>query len=171
MSRAVPVTPRYGYDGVFLIRVPCQWGADDGGAQVMIIEILSMTLSMMCVVQFYQQTKKELEAHQTLLKFLAIQVVLIIFYTQNVSKSLQDTLLYSSLNLSKSTSPLTVSIVLLQSPDQGKRTHQTNPDDVLSLVGHRRPQHDALFRDGSDVYFPYFCIPPPTVSTPGPGGR
>ncbi|KAF5527444.1 Transmembrane protein 184-like protein [Colletotrichum aenigma] len=43
---------------------------------VMVIEILSLVTAMMCVLQFYQQTKKELETHQPLLKFLAINFLM-----------------------------------------------------------------------------------------------
>ncbi|KAJ0301802.1 hypothetical protein Brms1b_012283 [Colletotrichum noveboracense] len=49
---------------------------------VMVIEILSLVTAMMCLLQFYQQTKKELETHQPLLKFLAIKLVVFLFYVQ-----------------------------------------------------------------------------------------
>lgn len=63
----------------------------------MIIEILSLVTAMMCLIQFYQQTKKELEAHQPLLKFLAIKLVVFLFYVQSVSKSPAISFLYSNL--------------------------------------------------------------------------
>lgn len=71
--------------------------ADDRGTQVMIIEILSLVTAMMCLLQFYQQTKKELAAHQPLLKFLAIKLVVFLFYVQSVSKSPANSFLHSSL--------------------------------------------------------------------------
>ncbi|KAK7718584.1 hypothetical protein SLS64_002541 [Diaporthe eres] len=55
---------------------------------VMIIEILSLVTAMMCLLQFYQQTKKELGAHQPLLKFLAIKLVVFLFYVQSFIFSL-----------------------------------------------------------------------------------
>ncbi|KAH8746007.1 organic solute transporter Ostalpha-domain-containing protein, partial [Diaporthe sp. PMI_573] len=55
---------------------------------VIIIEILSLVTAMMCLLQFYQQTKKELEAHQSLLKFIAIKLVVFLFYVQNFIFSL-----------------------------------------------------------------------------------
>lgn len=71
--------------------------ADDCGTQIMIIEILSLVTAMMCLLQFYQQTKKELAAHQPLLKFLAIKLVVFLFYVQSVSKSPENSFLYSNL--------------------------------------------------------------------------
>lgn len=53
----------------------------------MVIEILSLVTAMMCLLQFYQQTKKELETHQPLLKFLAIKLVVFLFYVQTVSQT------------------------------------------------------------------------------------
>jgi hypothetical protein len=71
--------------------------ADDRGLQVMIIEILSLVTAMMCLLQFYQQTKKELEAHQSLLKFIAIKLVVFLFYVQNVGKSPANSFLCGNL--------------------------------------------------------------------------
>lgn len=88
--RAVPAMRRYGYAGDFLnesTQVLRTLLADDLDLQVMVIEILSLVTAMMCLLQFYQQTKKELEAHQSLLKFVAIKLVVFLFYVQNVGKS------------------------------------------------------------------------------------
>ncbi|KAK2758112.1 DUF300 domain-containing protein [Colletotrichum kahawae] len=58
---------------------------------VMVIEILSLVTAMMCLLQFYQQTKKELEAHQPLLKFLAIKLVVFLFYVQTEDGPIKPT--------------------------------------------------------------------------------
>lgn len=51
----------------------------------MIIEILSLITAMMCLLQFYHQTSKEMAQHLPLLKFLAIKLVAFLFYVQTVS--------------------------------------------------------------------------------------
>lgn len=40
---------------------------------------------MICLLQFYKQTKVELAAHRPLLKFVAIKLVVFLFYVQSVS--------------------------------------------------------------------------------------
>ena len=51
----------------------------------MVIEILSLVTAMLCLLQFYTQTKEELSHHQPLLKFFAIKAVVFLFYVQTVS--------------------------------------------------------------------------------------
>lgn len=40
---------------------------------------------MICLLQFYKQTKLELAVHRPLLKFVAIKLVVFLFYVQSVS--------------------------------------------------------------------------------------
>lgn len=54
----------------------------------MVIEILSLVTAMMCLLQFYHQTSKEMAQHRPLLKFLAIKLVVFLFYVQTVSANL-----------------------------------------------------------------------------------
>lgn len=50
----------------------------------MVIEILSLVTAMMCLLQFYHQTKEQIKQHNALLKFAAIKIVVFIFYVQSV---------------------------------------------------------------------------------------
>ncbi|KAL0943101.1 DUF300 domain-containing protein [Colletotrichum truncatum] len=53
---------------------------------IMVIEMLSLVTAMLCLLQFYHQTKAEI-IHQTpLLKFLAIKLVVFLFYVQTTGK-------------------------------------------------------------------------------------
>ncbi|KAH6619963.1 organic solute transporter Ostalpha-domain-containing protein [Boeremia exigua] len=49
---------------------------------VFVIEILSLVIAMFCLLQFYKQTELELSHHQPLLKFIAIKLVVFLFYVQ-----------------------------------------------------------------------------------------
>ncbi|KAK1624615.1 organic solute transporter Ostalpha-domain-containing protein, partial [Colletotrichum phormii] len=64
--------------------VYCKESKDPSHARiwVMVIEILSLVTAMMCLLQFYHQTSKEMSQHQPLLKFLAIKLVVFLFYLQ-----------------------------------------------------------------------------------------
>lgn len=112
---------------------------------------------MMCLLQFYQQTKKELEPQQPLLKFLAIKLVVFLFYVQTVS---QMPAMSSARQILKERLSLTAVLVHLQLPHEGKRTNQTHRDDILPLMGRWNPQHDSVLRDGGRVYLAHLCIPP-----------
>ncbi|PSN67366.1 DUF300-domain-containing protein, partial [Corynespora cassiicola Philippines] len=63
---------------------------------VQILEILSLVTAMLCLLQFYSQTKSFLAPHQPLLKFVAIKLVVFLFYVQSFTISL----------LTKSSGPL-----------------------------------------------------------------
>ncbi|KXH39636.1 hypothetical protein CSIM01_06691 [Colletotrichum simmondsii] len=58
--------------------VYCKESKDPSHAKiwVMVIEILSLVTAMMCLLQFYHQTSKEMAQHRPLLKFLAIKLVI-----------------------------------------------------------------------------------------------
>ncbi|KAK7456783.1 hypothetical protein Landi51_02059 [Colletotrichum acutatum] len=64
--------------------VYCKESKDPSHAKiwVMVIEILSLVTAMMCLLQFYHQTSKEMAQHRPLLKFLAIKLVVFLFYLQ-----------------------------------------------------------------------------------------
>ncbi|KAK1484412.1 hypothetical protein CABS01_13835 [Colletotrichum abscissum] len=64
--------------------VYCKESKDPSHAKiwVMVIEILSLVTAMMCLLQFYHQTSKEMAQHRPLLKFLAIKLVVFLFYVQ-----------------------------------------------------------------------------------------
>ncbi|KAI5919672.1 organic solute transporter Ostalpha-domain-containing protein [Camillea tinctor] len=49
---------------------------------VTVIEILSLVTAMLCLLQFYQQSKHVLAPHNPLLKFVAIKVVIFLFFVQ-----------------------------------------------------------------------------------------
>ncbi|KAH8589064.1 organic solute transporter Ostalpha-domain-containing protein, partial [Bisporella sp. PMI_857] len=50
---------------------------------IMVIEILSLVTAMLSLLQFYKQTKLELAPHRPLLKFVAIKLVIFLFYVQS----------------------------------------------------------------------------------------
>ncbi|KAF2010703.1 DUF300-domain-containing protein, partial [Aaosphaeria arxii CBS 175.79] len=64
--------------------VYCKESYDPGYARiwVFVIEIISLVTAMFCLLQFYKQTKLELAPHRPLLKFIAIKLVVFLFYVQ-----------------------------------------------------------------------------------------
>lgn len=46
---------------------------------------MSLVTAMMFLIQFYKQTKTTLKEHSPLLKFIAIKLVIFLFYFQTVS--------------------------------------------------------------------------------------
>lgn len=53
--------------------------------QLGIFETVSLVIAMMFLIQFYKQTKVALKEHSPLLKFIAIKLVIFLFYLQTVS--------------------------------------------------------------------------------------
>lgn len=51
----------------------------------MVFGIFSIAGAMLCLVQFFYQSSDILAPHQAVLKFLAIKLVVIVFYTEGVS--------------------------------------------------------------------------------------
>ncbi|KAM5346000.1 hypothetical protein ACJ41O_011861 [Fusarium nematophilum] len=49
---------------------------------VMIIEMLSLFSAMMCLLQFYHEVHHRIAEHRPMLKFLAIKIVILVFYIQ-----------------------------------------------------------------------------------------
>ncbi|KAF6808174.1 duf300 domain-containing protein [Colletotrichum sojae] len=50
---------------------------------IMVIEIISLVTAMMCLLQFYHQTREQIKQHNALLKFAAIKIVIFVFYVQS----------------------------------------------------------------------------------------
>ncbi|CAN9317121.1 unnamed protein product [Alternaria alternata] len=50
---------------------------------IQVIEIISLITAMICLLQFYKQTKLELAVDRPLLKFVAIKLVVFLFYVQS----------------------------------------------------------------------------------------
>ncbi|KAH6985370.1 organic solute transporter Ostalpha-domain-containing protein [Ilyonectria destructans] len=50
---------------------------------VMIIEIISLVSAMMCLLQFYKEIRYRIAEHRPVLKFLAIKIVIMVFYIQS----------------------------------------------------------------------------------------
>ncbi|KAH7215430.1 organic solute transporter Ostalpha-domain-containing protein [Fusarium oxysporum] len=50
---------------------------------VMVVEIISMVSAMMCLLQFYKEIRHRIAEHQPMLKFLAIKLVIMVFYIQS----------------------------------------------------------------------------------------
>ncbi|KAH7153496.1 organic solute transporter Ostalpha-domain-containing protein [Dactylonectria macrodidyma] len=50
---------------------------------VMVIEIVSLVSAMMCLLQFYKEIHHQIAEHQPVLKFLAIKIVIMVFYIQS----------------------------------------------------------------------------------------
>ncbi|PTD06168.1 Transmembrane protein 184C [Fusarium culmorum] len=50
---------------------------------VTMIEIFSLVLAMMCLLQFYKEIRHLIAKHQPMLKFLAIKLVIMVFYLQS----------------------------------------------------------------------------------------
>jgi hypothetical protein len=50
----------------------------------MVIEIISLVSAMMCLLQFYKEIRHRIAQHQPMLKFLAIKLVIMVFYIQSV---------------------------------------------------------------------------------------
>ncbi|CAN9237650.1 unnamed protein product [Alternaria alternata] len=65
--------------------VYCKTSTDPNHARIWIqvIEIISLIIAMICLLQFYKQTKLELAVHRPLLKFVAIKLVVFLFYVQS----------------------------------------------------------------------------------------
>lgn len=53
----------------------------------MVIEIMSLVSAMMCLLQFYKEIRHRIAEHQPMLKFLAIKLVIMVFYIQSVCLS------------------------------------------------------------------------------------
>lgn len=51
----------------------------------MVLGIFSIAAAMLCLFQFFYQSSGILVTHQAVLKFLAIKLVVIVFYTEGVS--------------------------------------------------------------------------------------
>ncbi|TDZ34222.1 Transmembrane protein 184A [Colletotrichum spinosum] len=49
---------------------------------VMVVEMTSLVTAMMCLLQFYVQTKQPLQEYNVVLKFTAIKLVVFLFYVQ-----------------------------------------------------------------------------------------
>ncbi|WQF90168.1 Putative organic solute transporter subunit alpha/Transmembrane protein [Colletotrichum destructivum] len=64
--------------------VYCEESKSAGHAKiwVMIIEILSLVTAMLCLFQFYNQTNHVISHHRPMLKFVAIKLVVFLFYLQ-----------------------------------------------------------------------------------------
>ncbi|KAL1796766.1 hypothetical protein ACET3X_005306 [Alternaria dauci] len=65
--------------------VYCKTSNDANHAKIWIqvIEMISLVTAMICLLQFYKQTKLELAVHRPLLKFTAIKLVVFLFYVQS----------------------------------------------------------------------------------------
>ncbi|KAF5259820.1 hypothetical protein FOXYS1_9551 [Fusarium oxysporum] len=50
---------------------------------VMVIEMMSLVSAMMCLLQFYKEIRHRIAEHQPMLKFLAIKLVIMVFYIQS----------------------------------------------------------------------------------------
>jgi hypothetical protein len=50
----------------------------------MVIEMMSLVSAMMCLLQFYKEIRHRIAEHQPMLKFLAIKLVIMVFYIQSV---------------------------------------------------------------------------------------
>lgn len=53
----------------------------------MVIEMMSLVSAMMCLLQFYKEIRHRIAEHQPMLKFLAIKLVIMVFYIQSVCLS------------------------------------------------------------------------------------
>lgn len=53
----------------------------------MVIEVISVTIAMYCLVQFYIQLKEDLGPYSPFLKILAIKLVIFLSFWQEVSQN------------------------------------------------------------------------------------
>ncbi|KAH6639858.1 organic solute transporter Ostalpha-domain-containing protein [Boeremia exigua] len=58
-------------------------GASHAKVWVQVIEILSLVTAMFCLLQFYSQCHEALAEHNPLLKFVAVKLVVFLFYVQS----------------------------------------------------------------------------------------
>ncbi|RSL61413.1 hypothetical protein CEP51_013640 [Fusarium floridanum] len=50
---------------------------------IMVIELISLVSAMMCLLQFYNEVHHRMRQHRPMLKFLAIKIVIAVFYIQS----------------------------------------------------------------------------------------